>query len=147
MASAPPESSRSGPSTGQFIQAGGNLVRGIGGFQAGKANARMARAEANAALRGGLAQSDDIRREARRVAGEAVAAMGASGGGLGSGSALDVLRDIEVESGLDRLRVQTDARNRSESLNAQARLYRRQGAWNLLGSVVDSASSFAGGGS
>lgn len=132
-------------STGQFIQAGGSLIRGIGGFQAGKANARMARAEADAALRTGVAQDDDIRARARAAAGEAIAAMGANGGGIGTGSAIDVLRQIELESGLDRLRVKANAMNLSEARNAQAKLYKRQGAWNLIGSVVDGAGAVAGG--
>jgi hypothetical protein len=127
-------------------QAGGALVRGASGFMAGKANARLARAEADAAVRTGVAQDDDIRMAARRTAGEAVAAMGAAGGGLGSGSALDVLREIEVESGLDRLRVKADAKNRAGVLNYQARIYKRQGAFELLGGFMDAAAAAAGGG-
>lgn len=131
---------------GQGLQAGGSLVRGIAGFQSGKANARAARAEANAALRTGVARDDEIRLQARRTAGEAIAAMGAGGGQLGSGSALDVIRDIELESGLDQLRVRTEAQNTYNARNFQARLYRRQGAWNLLGGVMSAGDAFVGGG-
>lgn len=125
---------------------GGSLIRGIAGFQSGKANARMARAEADGALRQSVAQDDAIRAQARRTAGEAVAAMGATGGGLGSGSALDVLRDIELESGLDRLRVKAEGANKASSLRAQASLYKRQGAWNLMAGVADAATSVLTGG-
>lgn len=145
MASAPPDSG-GGISTGQALQAGGGLIRGIAGFQTGKANARFARAEARAAVRQGVAESDDIRMQARRVAGEAIAAMGGHGAQIGTGSALDVLRDIEVESGLDRMRVQARAHNTAQARNAQAKLYRRQGAWNLIAGVADGAAAMAGGG-
>lgn len=132
--------------TGRYVQAGGSLVRGLGGFQAGKVNAKMARAEADAKLRAGVAQDDEIRLQARRAAGEAVAAMGANGGGLGTGSALDTLRDIEIESGIDRLRVKRQASNEASALRTQARLYRSQGAWNLLGSAFEAGAQAMGGG-
>jgi hypothetical protein len=131
---------------GQAVQGGGALMQGIAGFQAGKANARMARAEANAALRQGVAQDDEIRSTARRTAGEAIAAMGANGGQIGTGSALDAMRDIELESGLDRLRVKTQAKNTYAAKQAQSRLYQRQGGWQLLASATDAASAFMGGG-
>jgi hypothetical protein len=128
------------------LQSGGGLVKGVSGFMAGKANARLARAEAAGAVRTGVAQDDEIRLAARRTAGEAIAAMGAAGGGLGSGSALDVLREIEVESGLDRLRVKADAKNRAGALNYQARIAKRQGALELLGGVMEAGAQAAGGG-
>ena len=131
---------------GQMMQAGGSLIKGIGAFQAGKANARMADAEAQGALRQGVAEDDDIRMRARQTAGEAIAAMGANGGQLGTGSALDAMRDIELQSGLDRLRVKAQAQNAFEGKKAQASLYRKQGAFQLLASIADSASAFAGGG-
>jgi hypothetical protein len=146
MASMPPSGGSGTSNTAGYVQGGGSIVKGLGGFQAGKANAKMARAEAKGKLRAGVAQDDDIRRDARRAAGEAVAAMGANGASLGTGSALDVLRDIEVESGIDRLRVKAGARNEAEALNAQARLYKRQGAWALVSGVFDAAAAAAGGG-
>lgn len=128
------------------LQAGGAVVGGLSGFMAGKANARLARAEAKAAIRTGVAQDDDIRMAARRTAGEAVAAMGAAGGGLGTGSATDVLREIEIESGLDRLRVKADASNRAAALNYQARIAKRQGAFELLGGFMEAGAQVAKGG-
>jgi hypothetical protein len=128
------------------LQMGGPLVKGVSGFMAGKANAKLMRAEARAAIRTGVAQDDDIRMEARRTAGEAIAGMGANGGGMGSGSALDALREIEVESGLDRLRVKADAHNKSAALNYQARLAKRQGAFELLGGIMDAGAAAVGAG-
>ena len=133
-------------SSGRAAQGAGSIIKGMAGFQAGKANARRAQAEADASLRQGVAEDDDIRATARRTAGEAIAAMGANGGAIGTGSALDALRDIELESGLDRLRVKTQARNNFEAKQMQASLQKRQGAWNLLSSVAETASAFAGGG-
>ena len=128
------------------LQSGGALLRGASGFMAGKSNARLARAEAQAAVRTGVAQDDEIRMAARRTAGEAIAAMGAAGGGLGQGSALEVQREIDVESGLVRLRVKADARNRAGALNYQARIYKRQGAFELLGGFMDAGAAAVGGG-
>lgn len=129
---------------GAGLQAGGALVQGIGGLQAGKANARLARAEAKAALREGVARDDEIRRAARRAAGEAIAAMGANGVDLGTGSALDALREIEVESGLDRLRAKAEAQGRASALRYQAKVYKRQGAFQLLGGLLGASSAAAG---
>lgn len=133
-------------SAAKALEMGGTLAKGVSGFMAGKANAKLLRAEARAAVRTGVAQDDDIRLEARRTAGEAIAGMGANGGGMGTGSALDALREIEVESGLDRLRVKADAHNKSASLNYQARLAKRQGAFELLGSALEAGASALGGG-
>lgn len=128
------------------LQAAGSLVKGAAGFQAGKANARAARAEAASAIRAGVAEEADIRARARRVAGEALAAQGANGGGLGTGSALELLRETVLESELDRMRVRRAAANRAAGLNAQARLARRQGAFDLIGGIVGAGGAIAGSG-
>jgi len=134
---------------GPVIAAVGSVVKGVGGFQAGKANAYAARAEARAATQEGVAQEADIRAQARRAAGEAVAAIGANGGGLGTGSALDLLRETALESGLDLLRVRRGAANKAMGLEAQAKNYRRQGAFDLVGGLLQAgatAADAAGGG-
>ncbi len=128
------------------FQAGGALLKGASGFQAGKANARMLRAEAQSNIVAGVAEEADIRAQARRTAGEAVAAMGANGVQLGTGSAIDLLREVELESGLDQLRVRRAAANRAASLRAQASQAKRQGIFDLVGGVMEAgAAAFSGG--
>lgn len=129
------------------LQAGGSLLKGASAFQAGKANARMLRAEARSNIAAGVAEEADIRAQARRTAGEAVAAMGANGVQLGTGSAIDLLREVELESGLDQLRVRRAAANRAASLRAQASQAKRQGIFDLLGGVMEAgAAAFGSGG-
>ncbi len=131
---------------GQAMGAAGSLISGMAGFQAGKGNARLRRAEAKGALNEGVAQEADIRAQARRSAGEALAAMGANGGGLGEGSALDVLREGALESELDRLRVRRGAANKAASLNFQAKMAKRQGAFDMMAGVMNAGKALIGGG-
>jgi hypothetical protein len=127
-------------------QTGGALLKGASGFQAGKANARMLRAEAQSNIVAGVAEEADIRAQARRTAGEAVAAMGANGVQLGTGSAIDLLREVELESGLDQLRVRRAAANRAASLRAQASQAKRQGIFDLIDAGLEAGAKAAGGG-
>lgn len=128
------------------LAAAASVVKGVAGFQAGKANAQAARAEARGQINAGVAQEADIRAQARRSAGQAIAATGANGGGLGTGSALDLLREVQLESGLDRLRVRREAANRAAGLRAQAANSKRQGLFDLVGGVIGAGSAIAGGG-
>jgi len=123
---------------------GGAALKGIAGFQAGKTNARMAKREAQGALVAGVAQEADIRQDARRSAGEAITAMAANGGGLGTGSALTMLREIELESGLDRLRVRGAAANRAAGLKVEGELSKRRGIFDALAAGTDIAGTVVG---
>lgn len=127
------------------LKGAGALVQGISGFQAGKANQRLARREARGAVNAGVAQEADIRAQARRTAGEAIASMGANGGGLGTGSALDLLQESILESELDRLRVRRGAANQAAGLRYQGRIAMRQGIFDAVGGAISAASSVAGG--
>lgn len=122
---------------------GGSLLKGASSFQAGKANARMLRAEARSNIVAGVAEEADIRAQARRTAGQAIAAMGANGTGLGTGSAIDLLREVELESGLDQLRVRRSAANRAASLRAQASAAKRQGIFDLIGAGLEAGAAGA----
>ena len=136
----------SGPSAGQIASGTGKLLQGAAGFQAGKTNAKLARREAQGTLSAGVAQEADIRLQARRAAGEAITMMAANGGGLGEGSALTMLREVELESGLDRLRVRTAAQNRAAGLEVEAQLAKKRGIFDLATGVIDAAGSAFGGG-
>ncbi len=72
--------------------------------------------------------------------------MGANGGQLGTGSAVDLLREVELESGLDQLRVRRAAANRAATLRAQARQAKRQGIFDLVDAGLEAGAKAARGG-
>lgn len=87
-------------------------------------NAR--RAEMDAALKG-----EAIRRSGRATQGEAIAALAANGVGLGTGSALDLLRQSAIEEEYDWLNTQYQGASEAASLRTTA-TQRRAGGKNAI---------------
>lgn len=128
-----------------FAAAAGSLISGIGGFQAGTYNARVARQNARNAAIDANAQEAQVRRDARAIAGDAIAAMGASGSALGTGSALDLLRESATNAEMDALNIRRRGAYEYAAGRAEARMARRQGAFTLASSVLKAGSQVAGG--
>lgn len=126
------------------------LLAGISGLQAANYNARAAEREGQMAVADGAATEAQIRDEARYAAGEAIASQGQSGLQLGTGSALDVLRENALNAELDRMRVRTQAENQKRAKKGEAGLLRAQGrsalAAGIIGTAEDAVKAGAGGG-
>lgn len=126
------------------------VLAGISGMQAANYNAKAAEREGQMAVADGVATEARIRDEARMAAGEAIAAQGQSGLQIGTGSALDVLRESAITAELDRLTVRARADNVRAAKAEEARMQRKSGRMALLagiiGSAEDAAAAAAGGG-
>lgn len=126
------------------------LLAGISASQAAGYNARAAESEGLQAQNDGVAAEAQVRDEARYAAGEAIAAQGQSGLQLGTGSALDVLRESALNAELDRMRLRTRAENQRRAKKHEAALQRSAGrsalAAGILGTVTDVAIAAVGGG-
>lgn len=126
------------------------LLAGVSGLQSGIYNARAAERDAIGAQQDGAAAEADVRDQARYAAGEAIASQGANGFQLGTGSALDVLRENALNAEMDRMRIRTRAENQRRAKIGEAGLARAQGraalAAGILGTIEDAAKAVAGGG-
>lgn len=115
------------------------MLAGVAGLQSGNYNARVAEGEGRMAVADGAAQIARVRDEARYAAGEAIASQGANGFQIGTGSALDLLRENAMNAELDQLTLRTRAENVKRSKQAEAQLSRATGRMALLQGIVGTA--------
>ena len=108
----------------EAVQAFGNLVSGVAGYETGKANKKIAEINAVDAEREGAAEEERIRWAARAAMGQQIAAQGSNGFQIGTGSALDAIGESQINATLDAL----NARRRAA---AQARSLRTGGAFAM----------------
>lgn len=123
---------------------GGALVKGAGALSASRANARGLEQQSDEELRAGVAQEADLRVAARAAIGEQLAAQGSNGFMGGTGSALDTLRESQINAALDVLRIRREASVKASTLRAQAKDVRRQGVFSAAGALIGGASSLIG---
>ena len=91
------------------LQAVGSIVQGTAAYQAGKYNKKLAYVQAVEQERDGVATEARIRDTARQAIGAQLAAQGASGFEMGSGSALDGLMQSQINATLDGLTARREA--------------------------------------
>ena len=128
----------------------GPIMQGVAGYRAGKYNAKVDENSAVAAQQQGAADEEKVASDARYAAGEAIAAQGASGLQIGTGTALDVLRENAINAGLDQLRIRTHAESARRGYVAKAAQDRAAGRDALVAGFLtaaeNGAKAFAGGG-
>jgi hypothetical protein len=121
-----------------------------GNAQAASLNADAAASDDNAQLAeiDGAQAGEAIRREARQVEGEAVARMGANGISLGTGSALEALRESAYRAEYDVLVARYDAATQARAYRvdaankrAAARGAKRAGYIGAAASIISGATS------
>jgi len=99
---------------------GGQLIKGFASFSAGQSNAKALREQARQERIAGTAQEAQIREISRKAIGDQLAAQGASGFQVGTGSALDALHESAVNAAIDALRVRREAALRAGNYDQQA---------------------------
>lgn len=122
----------------------GPIIKGIGAYSASRANARALEAQATETLNAGAAQEADLRVSARAAIGEQVAAQASNGFMGGTGSALDTLRESQINAALDVLRIRRDASVKASTLQSQAKEVRRQGVFSAAGALIGAGSAAIG---
>ena len=120
------------------------LLQGVAGARSANYNASVADNAAIGVAQDTVGAEARVRSDARAAAGEAIAAQGASGLQLGTGSMLDVLRDNDTNAALDELNIRARGRNAINADKTQAAMYRAQGrnafAAGLLGTGLTAAT-------
>lgn len=126
------------------LAAGGKIVQGVAGYQAGKANSKALLAERRDTMRQGAEREIESRTAARKAIGDQLAAQFSNGMMGGSGSALDALRESQIESALDVLTIRRETGGRSSQLKRQAKMERTKGKFALVEGFMGAAGEVAG---
>jgi hypothetical protein len=122
---------------------GGSLIKGVAGFQAGRYNAAVQRAQANEELQIGSAEALAARDAARRVMEQQLGRMAESGFTVGDGSARAALEESLIAREVDVMQARRTAAGRAAGLRSSARLSLRRGAFDLLEGAVGAAGIVA----
>lgn len=104
-------------------------------------NAELQRREGNAEKDAAVAQAEKIRRAARQQAGEANAALAASGVSIGEGSAIVINEQIYKDSESDAYSTLLTGTRRQRSANDQAGLTKWQGSAAKTAGYINATSS------
>ncbi|HEV2747611.1 MAG TPA: hypothetical protein VGW34_09975 [Allosphingosinicella sp.] len=127
------------------MQAAGAIVQGVAGYEAGKYNRAVARANAVNAERDGAAEEARVRDAARLAMGRQI--VGQASGGLmpGTGTALDALRESAIEAELDALTIRRRAAAAAAGHRVEGKLAYREGVSKLIGGFFGAAGGVAKG--
>lgn len=125
----------------EAVQAAGQLIGGMGGYEAGKYNQAVANTEAIEIERQGAADELRVRQAARAAMGAQVAAQGANGFAQGTGSALDALAESQVNAALDAMTVRRAAASEARSRRIAGSIARAQGENALTQGMLGAAAS------
>src|SRR5687767_8537476 len=108
---------------------------------AGKANKKAAYAAAREEERAAGEEELQIRKDARRAIGSQLAAQWGNGLEGGSGTALDALRESQVEAALDVMTVRRLGASKAKSLRASGKAAEREGYFSAAAGLLGAASS------
>lgn len=122
----------------------GPIIQGIGQFKASQANAAALDAQAWEDQQAAVQQEADLRMQAREAIGQQLASQFSGGIEGGTGSALDYLRESQINAALDVLRIRREGTVKAQTLRKQASATRTQGYFQLATSLLGSASAAKG---
>lgn len=122
----------------------GPIVQGIGGLKAGKANSRALEGQSAEELRAAQEQERELRKDARARIGAQLAAQWSNGMEGGSGSALDAIRESQLEAILDAREIRRQGIAKATSLQAQAKSERSKGKFALAEGLIGAVSAAGG---
>jgi hypothetical protein len=120
----------------EAVQAVGNIVQGIGGYQAGLYNKRVNYAQAQEEEMAGEAEAGRLREQARAAIGEQLAAQFSGGLEGGTGSAIDNLAQSQINATLDAMQLHRDAAMKARSLRAKGDQAKTEGTFALISGVL-----------
>jgi hypothetical protein len=125
------------------LQGVSQVAQGFSGFQAGKYNASVADANARQAQLDGAASVTSLQAKYRSAMGNQIAAAGASGFALGTGSTLDVLNQSRLNETLDALNIRRRADMTTQGYEAQAAMARAGARDKLASGFVGAVGTIA----
>lgn len=119
----------------------GPLIKGVAGLKAGNAAYRASQAEAHDAELTTNADVLRIRDESRRAIGEQLAAQWSNGFEGGSGTALDALRESQINAAFDAMERRRQGEADARSIRAGGKQARTAGRFALAGGLLEGASN------
>lgn len=138
---------------GAVLQAASSIVGGLAANASGKYTRKVMRANAQNTRYDAMEEGERIRTAARNAMGRQLVAQGGSGFAVGTGSALDALRESAIEREIDLATVRRRSTIKAEGYEQQGEIARAQGKSAMIGgfisgaaSLMDAASSAFGGG-
>lgn len=126
-----------------FIQAGGSIIAGNAAYAAGRYNKRTADQNAQVIETDAAAEGEAARAEARQIMGEAVAAQGAGGFQIGTGSALEALRESAINAELDVRTLRRKGKTAADAQRASGSLALMEGRAARTAGYISAAASVA----
>lgn len=124
-------------------QMAGNVLNGVASYEAGKSNRKVANMNAIDAEREGVEDEARIREQARMAIGEQVAAQASGGFQPGTGTALDALRQSQINATLDALAARRQAASRARAIRYSGAQAYAQGRNALTVGMIGAAASLA----
>lgn len=120
----------------------GPLLGGIARKSAADENSRRLTAQAREERRAGVEERNRTRDDIRSAIGVQLAAQWSNGLEGGSGTALDALRQSQIEGALDVLEMRRQTESRARSMETEAKDQRRAGDFALLEGVIGAGSAY-----
>lgn len=127
---------------GSVLQGVGAIQQGLAANAAGKYTRKVMKVNARNALNDGLEQQDRVRTEARLAMGRQIVAQGGSGFQVGTGSALDELRESAINREIDLATIRRQSTMKAKGFEQEGRLARAQGKSAMIGGFISGAASF-----
>ncbi len=112
------------------------LLKGVAAKKAADRSARRLDEQAREGLRSDLEDRNRLRDEARGAIGNQLAAQVSNGLEGGTGTALDALRQSQIDAALDVMEMRRQGDLRARSIQVQASDKRREGKMALLEGVL-----------
>jgi hypothetical protein len=125
------------------MKGAGMILGGLQANAAGKYNKKIAYRSAQQRQAQGVMERERIRLAARLAQGRQINEQGASGFQVGSGSALDALRESATNRELDLLTSHFNADSAATSDRLQGNMAKAQGHAAMIGGLISGAASIA----
>lgn len=123
------------------MKAVGQFTQGIAAYDAGKYSRKVARINEQNTRNEGVGERDKIRLMARMAMGAQLVDQASSGFQVGTGSALDALRESATARELDILTSRSNAESRAQGFKQQGDLAYAQGYSGLVGGIFSGATT------
>ncbi len=123
------------------LAAAGPIVQGIGANAAGNHNRKVAYEQAREEERAGNEDILRLRGEARRKIGEQAAGQWSNGFTGDTGSAIDYIRESQINAALDVMERRRDMAGRARSLREEGDQRRKEGRFALASGILQGVSS------
>lgn len=138
----PQDAGNAGQGGGAVLQGIGAIASGMAANAAGKYTRKVMRVNAANALNDGMEQGERIRTAARLQMGRQLVSQGGSGFQMGTGSALDALRESAINREVDLATTRRQSEMKAAGFTQQGNLARAQGKSAMIGGFISGAASF-----